>query len=98
MAAHDGAARGADHKNCHESFSTAPCPLQPETVFIRREECRKCEGDVWALYYFTSDGNDCGWGCRPIDACGQPDRCGEKLQWLYDGDLALYGMRPGGSA
>ena len=97
MAAHDGAARGADHKNCHESFSAAPCPLQPETVFVRREECRKCDAMLWALYYFI-DGNDAGWGAHPISTCGNPARCGEKLRGLNDEDLALVDYQPAGAA
>ncbi len=69
-----------------------------ETTFIRREACRKCDGMVWALYHLTPDGNDCGWGCRPIGKCGNPERCGEKLQWLDDGDLALASAPAGGAA
>ena len=67
---------------------TATSAEQPETIFVRREECRKCDGEVWATYYFV-DGCDAGWGCRPIGECGNPARCGEKLQWLDDDDLAL---------
>ena len=65
--------------------------------FTRRESCRRCPAMIWAFYHFTSDGMAAGWGALPIGACGRPDRCGEKLQWLADGDLAL-AAQPGAGA
>ncbi len=66
--------------------------------FARRESCRKCSATVWAFYHFTSDGMATGWGAVSIGACGRPDRCGEKLQWLDDGDLWLASEAAGGAA
>ena len=68
---------------------TAPSAQQDAAYFARRERCRKCTAMVWAFYHFTADGMAVGWGALPIGACGRPDRCGEKLEWLDDGDLAL---------
>ena len=66
--------------------------------FTRRESCRKCSAMVWARYFLTADGIQAGWGALPIGACGRPDRCGEKLQWLDDGDLAIAGLSVAGVA
>jgi hypothetical protein len=85
-------------KNSHPVITASAAPSPAEIIFIRREECRKCDAMVWAVYYFAPDGDAAGWGCRPIGECGNPDRCGEKLQWLDDGDLALSGCRVAGAA
>jgi hypothetical protein len=53
---------------------------------------------VWAFYHFTADGMAVGWGALPTGVCDHPDRCGEKLQWLDDNDLALVDYRPAGAA
>ena len=39
-----------------------------------------------------------GWGVCPIGFCGNPDRCGEKVEGLGDDDLALVDYRPAGAA
>jgi hypothetical protein len=77
---------------------TTPSVEQDETYFIRREECRKCDATVWVNYVLDDQGNQAGWGVCPIDRCGNPDRCGEKVIGLGDGDLALVDYRPAGAA
>ena len=67
-------------------------------VFIRREECRKCSGVVWARYVLDDEGNEAGWGACPIGVCGNPERCGEKVIGLGDDDLALVDYLPAGAA
>ena len=66
--------------------------------FARREPCRKCSALVWAFYHFTSDGMAAGWGALPIGACGNPERCGEKVIGLGDDDLALVDLSVAGAA
>lgn len=72
--------------------------MTPGIEFARREPCRKCDAMIWAHHYFATDGSYCGWGCSPIGKCGNPERCGEKLQILDDADLVLAECRIAGAA
>ena len=77
---------------------TAAPAEQDEVYFARREVCRKCDALVWVHYILDDEGNEAGWGASPIGPCGNPDRCGEKVIGLEDGDLALVDYRPAGAA
>ncbi len=69
-----------------------------ETVLIRREDCRKCNGAVWAIYHVTPEREECGWGAVPIGKCGNSQRCGEKLIGLANDDLAIFTEAAAGAA
>ncbi|NBC33921.1 MAG: hypothetical protein GVY13_14705 [Alphaproteobacteria bacterium] len=52
------------------------------------EKCRKCEGYVLVTYFFDEHGVDNGWRVKPLQKCGRPDRCGEKVIGLtFPGEL-----------
>jgi hypothetical protein len=83
---------GSDPRAAEEADRAAEnrpaCPNCPELdtwpefsafLFVRPEPCRRCSGRVLARYYFDEDRRDCGWGASPLDTCGDPDRCAEKL-------------------
>ena len=51
------------------------------------EPCRKCNTSVIAGYYVDDDGDVAGWSVRPLGQCHNPDRCGDKVNGLWPGDL-----------
>lgn len=87
-----------ENRSSLDTPAVRPGQQSNEIIFVRREECRKCDGSVWALYYFTPAGVEAGWGAIPIGQCGNSSRCGEKLQGLDDDDLILARCRMGGAA
>jgi len=59
-------------------FGAAPDESWAEYDVI--EPCRKCAGRVRVTYYMDADLVDYdGWAVSPLQPCGDPDRCGEKV-------------------